>query len=267
MENGEPGAVLVAWLNEQPKTKEAMAAYFGGRKITEQNLSEWRGGGHQDWLAQEAAAAEVEGFAEAAQKLAESADGRLTDHLSTVLAARYATLLANWKGEVTREFLRKLEVLRALRKDVVALRRSEHDDIKVTMAQQRFEWDTERFDWEAEKAGEDSLDREFARKEKYQEKIRHIKRLMELNEIFSKPPPPEYCESGARCEEAGEGVKNKGVESEEIQGNPTKSNLVQGGNGTGKLEEVKEMKSLRVEEAPKGEGIKTSNIQRRTSSG
>ena len=40
-------------------------------------------------------------------------DGKLTDHLATVLAARYAAALAGWDGEITEEFRRKLRALRS----------------------------------------------------------------------------------------------------------------------------------------------------------
>jgi len=43
LENGEPGADLVRWLNGHRETKRVMAARFEGREFTEQNLSEWRG--------------------------------------------------------------------------------------------------------------------------------------------------------------------------------------------------------------------------------
>src|SRR5436305_4811887 len=50
LESGEPGKQLVEWLNELPKVKKVLAEQFGGSPVTEQNLSEWRRGGFQDWL-------------------------------------------------------------------------------------------------------------------------------------------------------------------------------------------------------------------------
>ena len=107
MENGEPGADLVRWLNGRRETKRVMAARFDGRQITEQNLSEWRAGGHQDWLALEEEAGRAEDFVAAAVKLAELTEGRMADHLVTVLEVRYTEALANWKGEDSPEFRRK----------------------------------------------------------------------------------------------------------------------------------------------------------------
>src|SRR5436190_24158752 len=47
---GEPGNYLVNWLNEQEEVQEVLKESFGGRSITEQNLSEWKQGGYEDWL-------------------------------------------------------------------------------------------------------------------------------------------------------------------------------------------------------------------------
>jgi len=52
LEAGEPGGVLVAWLNSLTSVQEVLADYFGGRPISERNLSEWRQGGHEEWLRQ-----------------------------------------------------------------------------------------------------------------------------------------------------------------------------------------------------------------------
>lgn len=50
--DNEPGVTLVAWLNTLPEVQASLACRFGGRLITKQNLSEWRGGGFRDWQLQ-----------------------------------------------------------------------------------------------------------------------------------------------------------------------------------------------------------------------
>src|SRR5579859_5578693 len=42
LENGESGAKIVAWLNDDENVQEVLEEYFNGHPITEQNLSEWR---------------------------------------------------------------------------------------------------------------------------------------------------------------------------------------------------------------------------------
>ena len=52
LQQEQSGKALVAWLNGLAEVKEVLAAEFGGRAITEQNLSDWKQGGYQDWLRQ-----------------------------------------------------------------------------------------------------------------------------------------------------------------------------------------------------------------------
>ena len=50
LDNGIPGRELILWLNADPEVQRILAQYFRGRRITQQNLSEWRCGGYQDWV-------------------------------------------------------------------------------------------------------------------------------------------------------------------------------------------------------------------------
>lgn len=66
MADGASGKSLVAWLNAQPEVREVLERDFAGRPILEQNLSEWRRGGHREWCAQRELADELR-LVEAAQ--------------------------------------------------------------------------------------------------------------------------------------------------------------------------------------------------------
>ena len=46
--DGQPGTEIVAWLNELPEVKDTLARDFGGRPVSEQNLTDWKQGGYQD---------------------------------------------------------------------------------------------------------------------------------------------------------------------------------------------------------------------------
>lgn len=48
----EPTARILEWLNAHPATQAVLAAEFGGRRINGQNLSNWRQGSYQNWLKQ-----------------------------------------------------------------------------------------------------------------------------------------------------------------------------------------------------------------------
>src|SRR5436190_14915780 len=144
LDEGEAGKELVQWLNELPEVRDIMARQFGGRPINEQNLSEWKARGHREWLARQEALAHARELAADAQELGEATDGKLTDHLATVLAARYAAALGGWNGEVSDEFRQKLRALRGLCQDIVELRRGDHSGARLNMERERLERESEK---------------------------------------------------------------------------------------------------------------------------
>ncbi len=142
LRDGEPGKHLVAWLNAQPEARAVLAADFGGRAVTEQNLSEWKLGGHRGWLLQQEVLAGARELAAHAGDL-RTAAGPLTDHLGVVLAARYAASLAKWDGETDSAVGRELRMLRQFCQDVVELRRGDHSAARLQMEQARLEAEQE----------------------------------------------------------------------------------------------------------------------------
>jgi len=132
-----PGPAFRAWLNALPVVQALLARDFGGSPISKQNLSEWRAGGFAEWQVRQDTLAPARGLAAEATQLAAAADGRLTDHLATVLAARYAAALVGWNGEMTEPFSRKLRTLRGLFQAIVALRRGDLTGARLNLAQER----------------------------------------------------------------------------------------------------------------------------------
>jgi hypothetical protein len=50
LKSGTRAQDLAAWLNQIPEVQTILAELFGGKPVREQNISEWRAGGYQDWL-------------------------------------------------------------------------------------------------------------------------------------------------------------------------------------------------------------------------
>lgn len=138
LQDGEPGRRLVEWLNSLPQTREILAADFGGREISEQNLSEWKQGGYQDWRARQETLAGARELASDAEELAGAVEGSLADHLAMVLSARYAALVSGWNGEMDDAFRRQTRALRALCQDIVELRRGDHCAERLRLDLDRF---------------------------------------------------------------------------------------------------------------------------------
>jgi len=93
IEDGEPGKELVQWLNGLSDVQEVLKEQFGGRAITEQNLSEWKQTGHPEWLRHEETRLFASKLTEQSDDLDEAADGQeISDRFASLLAVELASL-------------------------------------------------------------------------------------------------------------------------------------------------------------------------------
>ena len=120
---GEPGRILLAWLNAQPEVQTLLASEFAGLPVNKQNLSQWRLGSFQEYLLQLDAEDYCQDMAANADELDPILKGRLADSLAAFMTVRYARLLRNWSGDVTPEFEQKLRLLRGIMNDLTRMRR------------------------------------------------------------------------------------------------------------------------------------------------
>ena len=83
--NGTLAKDTVPWLNQLPEVQQVLAEYFGGRPISEHNVSEWRHGGYQDWLRDMENRARVLQLTEQYEHL--ESEGRLAPRIETLAIA------------------------------------------------------------------------------------------------------------------------------------------------------------------------------------
>lgn len=79
LDDGLPASKILAWLNGEPAVQEIMRAQFDGEPVNEQNLSNWRGGGFQKWLAEQKHIRRTQARAEYAAQLAKASGGNLAE--------------------------------------------------------------------------------------------------------------------------------------------------------------------------------------------
>jgi hypothetical protein len=133
----EPGAVLLKWLNELPAMRALLEREYGGKAVSKQNLCQWRAGGFAEWQARREILGSLDELTAEAAELTEAADGKLTAHLATVLAGRYAAVMAGWNGEVDEAIRFKIKVLHGLCRDVAALRQGEIREARRELKEER----------------------------------------------------------------------------------------------------------------------------------
>jgi hypothetical protein len=154
LHNGAQARLLVQWLNSLPEVKKILADHFDGRPVNEQNLSDWRQGGFEEWLALQDILAHAADLAAHQHELQSAAQGRsLPDHLAASLAFRYAALLASPGARFDEPAALQLKLLNRLTQAVVKLRRSDHNAARLKMETER--WEMARRKLEEDKAEAD----------------------------------------------------------------------------------------------------------------
>ena len=134
LHDGEQGKTLVAWLNSLPKVQSMTAGHFGGRPVREQNLTEWKQGGYQDWLALQEACNATARLADEAGGACDPSSPPLTDTLSQWLAVRYAMATRHLEGTDGPDHLL---LLHRFCGDIVQLRRGDHNAQRLELDRAR----------------------------------------------------------------------------------------------------------------------------------
>jgi len=134
--NGWKGLRLLEWLNGLAEVKLVLAGEFGGREIQAANLTAWKKGGYQDWLANRQAAEVSCRLAEEALAW-DQAGAPLTDILSQWVAGRLAAAtreIAEMEGVEER-----WKRLREMSAEVARLRRGDQNRRRLEIEQERVE--------------------------------------------------------------------------------------------------------------------------------
>lgn len=127
LECSEESPQLLDWLNALPEVQKVVTDAFGGVPISKQNLSQWRLGGFQEWLARRDLLENARDLTQLAEEMNhECEQSVLADDVAQVLTARFGSLIANWDGEVDEKFEAKSRVLNRLCRSVVQLQRAMH---------------------------------------------------------------------------------------------------------------------------------------------
>ena len=225
MQNGEQGAPLLAWLNALPAVSALLARDFGGIAISKQNLCEWRAGGFAEWQTRQETLDQARELSADAKEIMAATDGRLTDHLATVLAVRYAALLQGWNGELTEDFRRELRTLHGMCQDFVELRRGDHSGARLKMEQERLDREREKTEEEVIAHFQRWLNNPEVRDMVCQDYISPEERERRMREIFGREPKPAKTDEEMAAE--------KTAKIRDIYGLPPESSEAAVPNGVG----------------------------------
>jgi hypothetical protein len=132
LHEGHHGKQIVQWLNALPEVKAILAENFAARPIKEQNLSNWRRGGYQEWLAREEMFLQAPELAALRVKLETVAPGQSpTDHVATAIAFRFGAILATQGAELDANSLVQLKALARAGYAVAKLRQTDQEAVRL----------------------------------------------------------------------------------------------------------------------------------------
>ena len=181
MRNGEGRADLAAWLNSLPEVQQVMKDHFAGVEVLEINISRWRQGGYQDWLAEERTQEGVAKLNRRADALKGSTLNDLTHNMALVTVARLAVELGRIESMEDDEA--RFKSLRDIVWAVIFMQRNAAEAERMKQEERRKagyrlpekELEKQFWLWAAEPEHKESIHRRlFMSKEEKQAAIDHI---------------------------------------------------------------------------------------------
>jgi len=139
LQDGEPGAKLVQWLNGLPEVQIVLQAEFDGRPIREQNISEWKKRGFREWQIQQDALEQLPQVVTEAAELNGQVNGKLTDHLAVWLTAHLMAAVRRLAAADLPDAAR-WKLLHEACADLVALRRGDQNSEGLSIERERLSY-------------------------------------------------------------------------------------------------------------------------------
>ena len=151
LQAGHTGRSITVWLNSLAEVRATMDASFAGTEIREQNISEWKKGGYQEWLRFQEAVALAEHLYERGQEMKAMEKDRMP--MSEVFTLWMTSRLAVSTREI--ESLKGEAAWRKQRQfctDLMKIRHAEHQAEKLQIERERTELQRQKFQFQRDRA-------------------------------------------------------------------------------------------------------------------
>lgn len=86
--DGQTGAQILPWLNTLPEVRAILADRFDGVDVSDENLSAFRNGDHQDWIREQGRVEQVRKLAEYSMRIAQATGQNMTTGAVQIAAGR-----------------------------------------------------------------------------------------------------------------------------------------------------------------------------------
>lgn len=143
--DGEPASKILPWLNDLEETKKVLEGDFEGLRVNDNNLSDWRQGGYEDWLKRRERLESTRELAGYAVKLAKAAGGNLTEGAAAILSGQIMEVLED-VGASDKTPVEKMASVLALTKSLSALRKGDQNQQVLEQNERRLEQNERRIE-------------------------------------------------------------------------------------------------------------------------
>jgi hypothetical protein len=134
LRDGDTAADICAWLNKRADVQAMLAKNFKGEPISEQNISTWRAGGYEEWLADQSRVENIKRLSDFSVRIAQAAGTSLTAGACAIASGRVQNMIEGLADEDLAAVIPALKMLadadinRArLKNDRTKLEQSERD--------------------------------------------------------------------------------------------------------------------------------------------
>jgi hypothetical protein len=143
---GEPASKILPWLNALPETKNILTEDFEGLLVSDQNLSEWRKGGYQDWLKRRDRLDHTRELAQYSVKLARANGGTIAEGAIAIASGYILELLEACDGTLDPETTGDLlNALAKFQSSEAAKNRTDLDREKLKRLDEQIALDRQKF--------------------------------------------------------------------------------------------------------------------------
>ena len=162
LHDGQPGSVILPWLNALPEVKELVFHGFKGIPVGDENLSVWRKTGYQDWLRRHERIERTKELSRYAAEVSRANGASIADGAAAIASGKLLELLeAVDEAAADQEDEKKPkklpgEILIAVANALGGLRTSEQNDVRLRQNDKRLKQTDERIALETAKYQRDT---------------------------------------------------------------------------------------------------------------
>lgn len=146
LSDGQKGPEILAFLNAHPVVKRILEAYYESEPISASNLSQWRNGGYQDYLAEQERVDHIRTLSQFSLDLSRAAGGNLAEGPAAIAAGRLLSMIELADEENLGKLVQAITAIRSTelesKKLAIAETKLAQNERSISLAETKFQRDS-----------------------------------------------------------------------------------------------------------------------------